>query len=225
MTAPHVNRRIALFGLAGLATALSVAPAFATRDTTLETYVADNVRQALAVVTNPNLDARGRQQAFGEQMRRFADVERLAINVLGRYGQAMVADPARARRWIQTFTAYSMAVYESQFNAFLPNTFSVTGSRVTRPNADAIVNSQITRRGAARPVAVDWRLLRGRDGQWRVLDLRTVFEGSEVWLSENQTTDFIALIESNNRDLERFITAVQQQTTTLQNRITSGYRR
>jgi ABC-type transporter MlaC component len=122
------------------------------------------------------------------------------------------------------FTTYSTAIYEDQFTQFLPNTFEVTGSRITRANADAIVNSRITRRGASRPTVVDWRLLRGRDSVWRVLDLRTVFDGSEVWLSESQTTDFLALIERNNRDLDRFIAAVEQQTATIQARIATRSR-
>ncbi len=223
LTKISLNRRLLLASLAG-ASAFIATPAFAQRDQGLETFVRDNVRAALAAVSNANLDARGRQRAFAEQMRRFADLERLAINVLGRYGQAMAADATRARRWITTFTNYSTAVYEDQFSQYLPNTFEVIGSRITRANADAIVNSRITRRGAARPTNVDWRLLRGRDSTWRVLDLRTVFDGSEVWLSESQTTDFIAQIERNNRNLDQFITGVEQQTATIQARVAARNR-
>jgi ABC-type transporter MlaC component len=223
MTRSPMDRRTVLAGFAA-AGALVATPAFAQRDQSIETYLRDNVRAALAAVSNPNLDARGRQRAFSEQMRRFTDLERIAINVLGRYGQSMAANTTRARRWITVFAAYSTAVYEDQFTQFLPNTFEVTGSRITRANADAIVNSRITRRGGSRPVNVDWRLLRGRDSVWRVMDLRTVFDGSEVWLSESQTTDFIALIERNNRDLDRFIAAVESQTATIQARIAARSR-
>jgi phospholipid transport system substrate-binding protein len=221
-TAP-LSRRTALALAVGVAAASLSGPAFGqaagARDPALETYVNDSVRAALAALYNPNSTVRARQAEFVRLMGQFSDVERLAINVLGRYGQAMRSDPARGRRWVETFRTYSMAVYEDQFRNFQADSFRVVGSRVNRPGADATVLCQILPRGARRPVAVDFRLLRGRDGVWRTLDIRTVFDGNEVWLSERQTADFLTAIERNNRNLDAFINDVATLTRQIQARV------
>jgi len=214
------TRRAAATVFAG---ALLIAtPAFA--DKAAEAYIAKNAPLALASLNAKGQSATEREVAFGKLFDQFADLARIADFVLGRYARATRADPGLYNEWITTFRDYSIAVYQDQLDQYRGNTIvTKSGSKDATINGRfySVVNSEILRPGQ-RPMLVQWRLLRGADGAFRVVDVAVQFDDNVVWLAIQQQAEFLAFLDKNKGDVRALITDVKRQTQSMRGRISAG---
>jgi phospholipid transport system substrate-binding protein len=202
---------------AAVSLGLCVPSAFASRNAEAESYVNTHANAALASLSN-RASADARQQVFSQLMTRFADVPRIAMFVLGRYGVQLRNDPALRSEWMAVFLDYSNAVYEDQLDRYRGNEIRVTGSIERIPGADVIVRTEVIPRGQARPLPVQWRILRSGAG-WKVVDVSLVLDGNEIWLAQQQQRDFLAQLDRTQGDIRALIRAVRQSTVTMRARI------
>lgn len=202
--------------------ALMVAtPAFA--DKAAEDYVAKNAPAALAALNTSGQSPAERQAAFAKLFDQFADLPRIADFVLGRYARTARADQALYQDWIATFREYSVAVYQDQLDQYRGNTIRILpGSKDATINGRfySVVRSEILRPGQ-RPFQVQWRLLRGNDGAFRVVDVAVQLDENIVWLAIQQQADFLAFLERNKGDVRALLADVKRQTQTMRARIAS----
>ncbi len=214
MTRP-VTRATFLSGLIGLG-ALAVAPnAHAARNSDAENYVQTNATAALAALGNPSLSTTQRQQQFQRLMTQFADMQRIAIYVVGRYRGALTEDVALRREWVDTFQAFAIATYEDQFATMSGAAIRVTGSEERVAGRDVVVDSSV-RPPHGEPMRVQWRVLRSGN-VWKVTDIAVGRDG--VWLGQIQQRQFLAQLDSNNGNIRALISDLRGRTATMRQRI------
>lgn len=214
MTRP-VTRATFLSGLAGLG-ALAVAPdAHAVRNADAESYVQTNATAALAALGDSGLSTSQRQQQFQRLMTQFADMQRIAIYVVGRYRSALTEDAALRREWMETFQAFAIATYEDQFSTMSGAAIRVTGSEERVAGRDVVVDSQVRPpRGEA--MRVQWRVLRSGDA-WKVTDVAVGRDG--VWLGQIQQRQFLAQLDENRGDIRALMSDLRGRTASMRQRI------
>jgi ABC-type transporter MlaC component len=143
---------------------------------------------------------------------------RIAHFVLGRYGSQLRADTALRSEWTRTFQDYAIAVYEARLAGFGGSAIRVTGSVERVPGRDVIVTSELIPRDGARPMTVQWRLLRSGEA-WKVVDVSLLFEGNQIWLAQQQQRDFLAELDRNNGDIRALMTTIRDQTASMRDRV------
>ncbi|MBU6372475.1 MAG: ABC transporter substrate-binding protein [Alphaproteobacteria bacterium] len=216
-----MTRRIAAALMFGV-TMAAATPAFA--DKAAEDYVAKNAPMALAALNAKGQSPTERQVAFGKLFDQFADLPRIADFVLGRYARTARADPALYAEWIAAYRDYSIAVYQDQLDQYRGNTIRILpGSKDATINGRfySVVRSEILRPGQ-KPLQVQWRLLRGTDGAFRVVDVAVQFDENIVWLAIQQQADNLAFLDRNKGDVRALLADVKRQTATMRARIAAG---
>lgn len=211
----HTFNRRAVFLLPALA--LAPLPA-AAADAAAEQYVDRNLRLVLDTLSDRTLTNDARAVRFRQLMQQFADVPRVSNFVLGRYSAQLRQDAALTRDWQATFTDYAVAVYQDQLDQFRGQQMRITGSIDRTPGRDVIVRSEITPRGGARPLPVQWRILK-TGPNWKVADVSLILDGSEIWLAQQQQRDFLAALDRNKGDIRALMVTIKQQTITMRARI------
>jgi ABC-type transporter MlaC component len=218
VTARSVTRAALLAGLFGLG-ALAISPdAYAARNADAEHYVQQHATGALAVLGNLDVSAAQRRQQFETLMARFADMPRIAVFVLGRYGGALRSDAALQREWQTVFQEYAIASYEDQFRDFGGGNINVTGSEERVPGSDVVVVSTIRPRGG-QAQTVQWRVLRSGNG-WKVVDVAAGQD--QVWLAQLQQRQFLSILNANRGDIRALISDVRTQTASIRERVSRG---
>lgn len=215
MTTRSISRATFLSAIVGAAL-MAATPAHAARNESAETYVQTSAQAALTSLANRRPGASN--ATFTGLMERFADMPRIANYVLGRYGTQLRSDAALRTDWNRTFQDYAIAVYEDQLDAYSRSTLRVIGSTERTPGRDVVVISEMTPRGASRPLRVQWRVLRSGE-VWKVVDVSLVLEGNEIWLAQQQQRDFLAALDRNNGNIRALMTQVQGQTAAMRQRI------
>ena len=189
--------------LALLGVAATPAYAQAARDASAESFVERQAQHALQILQGgePTAAKKAEFRAFVDQN---ADVPRITAFVLGKYRRT--ATPAQYQDFAQAFRQYANGVYESRLGEYSGQGLKVTGSTVKSPG-DVIVASVITGGRTGKTNNVDWRVLKGPDGRWRVVDVE--LEG--VWLAITQQQDFVSTLDNSRGDIEGLARQLRSQ--------------
>jgi phospholipid transport system substrate-binding protein len=199
-----------LFGLGALAVA---SDAHAARNADAESYVQRNATEALAALDNAN--GAQRRQQFQRLMVQFADMDRIATYMVGRYSPQLRADPALRRDWLAAFQDFAIATYEDQFESLSGGAVRVSSSEERVAGRDVIVDSQV-RPPSGAPMRVQWRVLRSNEG-WKVVDI--AIGRDVVWLGQIQQRQFLAQLDENNGNMRALINDLRDRTETMRRRI------
>jgi len=206
-----MSRRTSLFAaaasallIAAPAAGLFVAPvsalAQASRghgDADAEGFVQSEASKVLGVLNNRGMSLDAKKQTFRQLIDQVADVPRITSFVLGRYRR--IVTPAQYAAFSAAFRDYANNVYESRLGQYSGQTLHVTGSTVRQPG-DVVVSSEITG-GSGPPSQVNWRVLRGSDGQYRAVDVQV----AGVWLAITEQQDFVSTLDNHGGDINVLI--------------------
>jgi len=205
------------FRAAALAVALSTAvvspiallpvaaQAQAQRDQQAEAFVQTEATRALGILADKNLSAAAKKQAFRGFVDQVADVPRITGYVLGKYNRTIT--PAQRAAFAPVFRDYASSVYETRLSDYKGESLKVVGSTVRKPG-DVIVTSQVVGGAQKQPIRVLWRVLKGDDGNWRVVDV----EVAGVWLAITQQQDFVSTIDNAGGNVNVLIEQLKKQT-------------
>lgn len=211
--------RAAFFaGMLGIGVLAAAPNAYAARNAEAERYVQENATAALRTLGDRSISTAQRRQTFDQLMAQFADMPRIANFVLGRYGAQLRSDAALRNEWNQTFQEYSIAVYETRLEAYNGAAIRVTDSVERVAGRDVIVTSEIQPRGGGRAMPVQWRILRSGAG-WKVVDVSLILEGNQIWLAQQQQSEFLATLGRNNGDIRALMANLRQMTASMRQRI------
>lgn len=173
-------------------------------DPSAESFVQNEAGRVLAILNNPSLGAAAKKRAIYDFVNRVADVPRITGFVLGRYRRTIT--PEQYAAFARAFRAYADSVYEKRLSDYHGEGLRVTGSVVRQPG-DVVVSSQITGgQFKNRPSVVNWRVIRGQDGRWRVVDVQA--EG--VWLAVVEQQDFTSTLANAGGDIDVLTRQLQQ---------------
>ena len=181
------------------------AHAQAARDAQAEAFVQTEANRALGILKDQGLSQSARKQAFRAFVDQVADVPRVTGFVLGKYNRTIT--PAQRQAFAPVFREYASSVYETRLSDYKGESLKVTGSTVRKPG-DVIVSSQVVGGAQKEPVRVSWRVLKGDDGRWRVVDV----EVAGVWLAITQQQDFVSTIDNARGDINVLINQLKMQT-------------
>ncbi len=218
MNVQRLTRAAVLSGMLGLGLIAAAPAAHAARNADAERHVQENAAAALRTLGDRSLSSAQRQQTFDRLMTQFADMPRVAVFVLGRYGPQLRADPALRNDWTRTFQNYAIAVYEDRLERFSGSTIRVTGSVERVAGRDVIVSSELQPNDGGRPMTVQWRMLR-TGSTWKVVDVSLVLEGNQIWLAQQQQRDFLAQLDRNNGDIRALMADLRGLTASMRERI------
>lgn len=181
----------------------AAAYAQAARDASAEAFVQREAQRALQILQGGETTA-AKKAEFRSFVDQVADVPRITAFVLGKYRRT--ATPAQYQEFAQAFRQYANGVYESRLGQYSGQGLKVTGSIVKSPG-DVIVSSVITGDRTGKTNNVDWRVLKGSDGRWRVVDVEV--EG--VWLAITQQQDFVSTLDNSRGDISALSRQLRSQ--------------
>lgn len=184
-----------------IAAALAAAPLALTARralaaTAAESFVAANIQRGFDILNDRSLSDGDRRSRFASFLLDLTDVRRVALFLLGRYGQGISADQLNA--FVDAFRDYSMAVYQAYFAQYAGQTLTVTGSRERAPGDD-IVSTTLSDSGKA-PLEVDFRV-RSDTGKPVLVDVAV----AGLWLGLAQRDEFSAVLAQNHGDIAALI--------------------
>lgn len=194
-----LGRRAFLAVLVVAASWMSIGPANAGQDA--EAFAQRLIDQGVGILRNTNDPAR--RAKFRDFITQYADARKTALFTLGNYRRG--ASDADIENFVQAFTAYATAVYESRLDQYKGQTLKVVGSIDNKAN-DVTVNMIVVDPNATNPLRVAFRLLGGNNA-YRFVDIQV--EG--IWLSIDQREQFAAFLSKNNGNIPRLTAHLQTQ--------------
>ena len=217
------SRRSLIFGAGVLGGAVSWVAATigadaahaAARNRGAEQFVERSATEALATLGDRNLDEAHVRQAFGNLMLELADTPRISTFVLGVYAARVRQDPRLARDWSDAFRAFTVANYADRLRSYAGRAVRATGSVERIPDQDVVVRTEIAGEPGQPARVVQWRMLRNGD-RWKVADVAVVLDGNEVWLAQQQRSQFTSILGRNNGDVRALIANLRQTTASLE---------
>ena len=181
--------------------AVCVAPGVAraqpARDPSAEAFVGQEAQQALNIL-NGGGSISAKKSEFRQFVNQAADVGRITRFVLGRY--ARFVTPAQYAAFSAAFRDYADSVYETRLGQYRGESLRVTGSKVHTPT-DVVVGTEVVGGASGRHDAVSWRVQKGADGNWRVVDVNV----AGVWLAITEQQDFVSTLNNNRGDIDVLI--------------------
>ena len=185
-------RRFLTFGRAGVLTAilgvwLLLSGQTVAANPDAESFAQRLIDQGVGILRNTSDPAR--RAKFNQFIMQYADARKTAIFALGNYKRT--ASDADVEAFVQAFTSYATAVYESRLDQYKGQTLKVVGSLDNRPG-DVTVNMIVVDPNARNQLRVAFRLL-GSGGSYRFVDIQV--EG--IWLSIEQREQFAGFLSQN----------------------------
>ena len=187
-----------------LLSAPSVARAQAPRDASAEAFVSQEGQRALHIL-NGGGSVAGKKAQFRQFVDDAADVPRVTRFVLGRYARTVT--PAQYAAFASAFRDYADSVYETRLGEYRGEGFRVTGSQA-RTAADVVVASEVVGGASGRHATVSWRVQKGADGRWRVVDVNV----QGVWLAITEQQDFVSTLDNHHGDINVLIAQLRTRT-------------
>ena len=177
---------IAFTGMSAIAGAVLFSPCPARAQTAAE-FVRSIGNDALAA-------ARAHSQSrFRSLLRDNADLPSIAMFVLGPYRAKMPNE--RRGDYFLLFEKYLTDVFLSNASKLAGRSLDI--QRVKSQGRNILVWSRIAPDTGRRPVSVIWRLVEGENG-YKIFDVNI----AGIWLAVQQRTNFVALLDRNNGNIE-----------------------
>jgi len=177
-----------------------------------ETFVQQSIEKGYAILNSTSLSDEQRRAQFRDFILSLTDARRIGLFTLGPY--ANTASKEEIESFIDAFSDYAVAVYESRLSKYKGQTLRVTGS-VQRAADDVVVNTDVVDPAMpnAQPLKAAFRVRRTSDGRPIVTDVQ--FEG--VWLALSQRSDFTGFLQQHGGRLAELTADLKRQAQTLRN--------
>ena len=145
--------------------------------------------RAIAALTPPDISRQERERRCRDLLRANFGVETIGQFVLGRHWRT--ATPEERQEFMTLFEEFIVGTYADRFSRYTGQNLEVIDATTEPETGDALVKSQIERRGGA-PVQVGWRVRQQPEGL-RIVDVTV--EG--VSMGVTQRSDFASVIRNN----------------------------
>ena len=160
--------------------------------TPAEQFVQQSADSAVAILKDKSLDAAAREAKLRDFLVALLDLHRMAIFALG--PAASSASPDDLNAYLDAYTQFAIANYDSEFGAYGGEAIQVTGS-LPRSDSDFVVNASITDPAAPSdpPDTVSFRVL-SANGKFSIVDASV----QGVWFTIAQRDDFAGFLKQND---------------------------
>ena len=168
----------------GKASSNSASPA--ARIDALHASLLDVMRNAVA------LGYDGRERKLGTAIPNYYDLDYMARKSLGRHWNEL--DAAARRRYLETFTRFTIANYAGRFDGYSGQSFETLGQE-SAPMDTVIVKSRLIDPDGEN-VHLNYRL-RQVDGAWKIIDVYLNGTVSELAI---RRSEFVSIVKRENLD-------------------------
>ncbi|NOT39371.1 MAG: ABC transporter substrate-binding protein [Alphaproteobacteria bacterium] len=192
-------RRAFLSACVALVALGSAGPALADRDA--EVFAQGLIDRGVGILRNTGDPQR--RAKFSDFILNYADARKTAMFTLGNYRRG--ASEADVEAFVQAFTKFATAVYESRLDQYKGQTLKVTGSIDNKPG-DITVNMVVVDPGARDQLRVAFRVL-GANGSYRFVDIQV----AGIWLSVEQRDQFAGYLSKNGGSVPSLTTHLNAQ--------------
>lgn len=205
---------VAAAALGAMAVPAGRAFAAAARDSDAETFMVGAANSTLELLNDSKLSTADRTAKFAAAMDKYCDIPAVARFCLGRY-RARFDDKTYAE-YTKEFRNFLLAAYQGQLDRFRGEKVTLLGSNVRKPG-DVVVNTRVSQKRAGKEdLPVNWRVKKGADGSWRIIDLSAL----GVWLAIEQQASFANALDQANGDPNALIAYVKKSAAELRAGIT-----
>ena len=172
-----------------------------------EAFVRQNIDRGYAILNNASLPDEQRRAQFRQFMLTLTDTRRIGLFTLGPYVNRASKD--EIEQFVQAFTDYAVAVYETRLGKYKGQTLKVTGSQ-SRAADDVIVTADVVNPAEPNgPVyKASFRVRKDAGAKLIVTDLQ--IEG--IWLALSQRSDFTGFLQQHNGRIADLIADLKRQT-------------
>jgi phospholipid transport system substrate-binding protein len=197
------------FVVALLAAAMSSDPALAAANPA-EAFVQQNIDRGYMIL-NGNIPQAQRRMEFRQFMLSLTDPKRIGLFTLGPYARS--ASKMEVDDFIDAFTNYAVAIYQSRLGKYRGQTLKVTGSQERAPD-DVIVFGDVVnpKNPDAPPIKAAFRVRKDAQGKMIVTDMQV--EG--VWLALSERSDFTGFLQQHNGSIPALTADLKRQTQQLE---------
>lgn len=165
-------------------------------------------KQAASTLTGNNISDAERRSRFRALLHQWFDLNKIAQFTLGSYWRS--ASESERASYQKYFEDYLVLSYADSFKSYTGNSFNITGVSL-RPNSDVvIVSTQIVTnyKGSNKPVKVDWRLKRTKDGTFKIKDISV----ENVSMSITRRKEFASVINRGGGKVSAIISELERMT-------------
>ena len=156
-----------------------------------ETFVQSNIDEGYAILNDHALNADQRRIQFRDFLLSIMDARRIAMFTLG--GYARDASDSDIGNFVEAYTSFVTALYQSNFDKYKGVTLRVAGS-TRRSEDDVIVNVDVVGRDGVPQFKIGFRVRKGEGRKNIITDLQV--EGA--WLGLSQRADFTSYLQQHS---------------------------
>lgn len=190
-------------GLALLAPLLAV-PAAADDETDSQTFVRNLADNAIITVADHQLSDTERNERFRRLFVSSFDLPEIGKFVLSRFWRQ--ATPDQQAEFLKLFEDYTVLTWARRFKDYSGEKLETLGA-IKDGDKGWVVDSHILRPNNAPPIAVQWRLKKGDDGTYRIIDI--VVEG--VSMAITQRSDYASAMQANGGRMDSLLSALRSK--------------
>jgi phospholipid transport system substrate-binding protein len=165
------------------------------------TKLSDEVIEQL---TDPNLPLELQEERFKGIVAKYIAFKSISRWVLGQRHWKRASEEQRME-YMRLYGDLMVATYAHRFQGYSGEELKVTKARVIDAN-QALVESQISREGAGKPLVINWRV-RGAEGKYRIIDI--MVEG--LSMSQTQRSEFKSFMRSNGGDMDALLANLKER--------------
>jgi phospholipid transport system substrate-binding protein len=172
-----------------------------------EAFVQENIDRGYAILNNTGLSDEQRRTQFRDFMLSLTDSRRIGMFTLGPYANSASKEDIEA--FMDAFSDYAVAIYESRLSKYKGQTLRVTGS-AQRAADDVVVNTDVVDPSTpnAQPIKAAFRVRRTAEGRPIITDIQ--IEG--VWLALSQRSDFTGFLQQHGGRVAELTSDLRRQT-------------
>lgn len=160
--------------------------------------------EVLTQLTDANLPLAKQEERFREIVTKYIAFESISRWVLGQRHWKKATE-AQREDYMRLYGDLMVSTYAHRFQGYSGEALKVTRVRVIDEN-QALVESQITREGADKPLTISWRV-RGADGKYRIIDI--MVEG--LSMAQTQRSEFKSFMRSNGGDMNALLANLNER--------------
>ncbi len=172
-----------------------------------QAFVRDGIDQGIAILKQTEPDDPARTARFRTFVADIIDTRSVALFALGHYRKS--TDPQTLAAYIDSFTAYATASYESRLGLYGGQTISVTEA-IVNTDTDVLVSGEIQNAQGKQLADVAFRVLTTPRGP-QLFDVRI----AGIWLAVEQRSQFGSYIAQNGGDVQALIDFLNEETARL----------
>ena len=131
-------------------------------------------------------------------------VREISLFVLGPHRRNLTSD--QKEEYINLIKRFVSEIYSIRLSSFPSGDFSILGTTDTG-RSGIIVKTLIKFSDDPSPTKIDWRLIKNKNGDFKIFDIRVV----GVWMAQEQRSTFTSFLSKNNGDIEKLMERLKKQ--------------